>query len=126
LNYFFGIYRLESASPFQWGFNQVVTLASSKSPEYDHIFIDVENDSALMAYLFNLKIDPVFVQTRQPLPVVEPFPDTQAVILDNIYLMRPGVRFWNNLRPSGKNLIIASAKSPLLDKLEPKQTVFEK
>jgi len=124
LNYFFGIYRLESASPFQWGFNQVVTLASSKSPEYDHIFIDVENDSALMAYLFNLKIDPVFVQTRQPLPVVEPFPDTQAVILDNIYLMRPGVRFWNNLRPSGKNLIIASAKSPLLDKLEPKQTIM--
>src|SRR3989344_4162915 len=53
LNYFFGIYRLESASPFQWGFNQVVTLASSKSPEYDHTFIDVENDSALMAYLFN-------------------------------------------------------------------------
>jgi len=124
LNYFFGTYRLESAHPFQWGYDQMVKIASSRSADYDHVFVDVENNTALMAYLFNLKVDPVYVQSHQPLPVVEPFPDSQAVILNNIYLMRPGTRRWDNLKPSGKNLVIASFTLPFVDKYEPKQTIL--
>lgn len=121
--YFFTTYRFEGAAPFQWGYDQLVTLAVSSSPHYDHVYVDTRYDSALMAYLFYTKYSPALFQSQQPFPTAQVLPDATATQFGNIYLLNPGVRVWTNTHLPGHNLIISSAAQPLIDAYTPKQTL---
>ncbi len=128
-NYFFGIYRFESAPPFQWGFDQAVKLAITNSPRYSHVVVDLDTDSAIMAYLFTTRMSPAAFQALEPLPTVRLTSDLSGVEFGNILLLPPGSRTWTDIiKQPGfpKNtLIISDARQPLIDTQVPHlQTVL--
>jgi hypothetical protein len=119
LGYFFNSYRLESAAPFQWGFDRVVETAVSNSSKYDHVVVDLQSDTGLMAYLFYHRVPPSVFQSQEPLPTVSFVPEVEGNQFGNILFLFPGVRNWTDIFHSGhyqgRNLIISSASEPLLD-----------
>lgn len=135
-NYFFGIYRLESARPFQWGFDQAINLAIANSPRYNLVVVDLKNDSPLMAYLFTTKLSPAKFQSLEPLPTYHLTPEVSGNKFGNILLLSPGSRTWTDIIHQPKfpsqTLIISEATQPLINTqvthiqtvLNPDQTPF--
>jgi 4-amino-4-deoxy-L-arabinose transferase-like glycosyltransferase len=129
LDYYFSYYRQESARPFNWGYSQVINLALSLSSRYDRVYVDVGQNSPLMAYLFTTRFEPSVFQSLHPIKVVELAPEILAHQFGNIYLIQPGTRFWTNLIPDarfrGHNVIISDATQPLLlTNIEPLQKIM--
>ncbi|OGC92330.1 hypothetical protein A2899_00400 [Candidatus Amesbacteria bacterium RIFCSPLOWO2_01_FULL_49_25] len=119
-HYFFSVYRFESADPFQWSSTQAVQAAVQNSPSYSYVYVDLHQDSALMAYLFTTGYDPAKLQSLQPLSVTRLWGDNDTQVFDNIFLLRPNTRFWNDVKLDGHSLVIAKADQPLLDTYQPK------
>lgn len=120
--YYFTLYRSESAKPFQWGFDWVMSKAVNESSNYDRVYVDGRNDTLLMAYLFYHQKDPASFQKLLPLQDEEVFPGVRALRFGNIYLLSPGTRFWTNITTGSRDLIISAADQPLLnDQIKSKQ-----
>lgn len=123
--YFFSTYRFESARPFNWGFDKAVQYAVDHHQEFPRVFIDMKEDSGLMAYLFTTRFDPARFQALQPLPVVTVAAGINATRFENIYVLQPGIRNWTDIisQPDMRTgtLIITDATQPLLDVYKPKQ-----
>lgn len=115
--YIFSNYSWESAAPFQYGFSQAVSEAVSVHSQYDKVILDFYSDSPLMAYLFTTKYDPKKLQVRQPLPVVDLLPGLKAQVFENMYLLLPGHRAWEDIKLPGRNLYIISNTHPSTKKL---------
>lgn len=127
-HYYFTTYRWESTKPFQWGFTQIVKDALAASPNYSRVIIDTRDDSALMAYLFTTKFDPVQFQKMLPLPEVTLAEGVSGNQFGNVLLLSPGIRNWTDLLslPQLRNgtLVIADAQEPLIDKSPHLKTVY--
>ncbi len=122
-NYYFSVYRQESAPYFNYGFDQAVKLAITQSPNYDTIIIDAHHDSALMAYLFYSKVQPSVFQKSLPLKTQQFIPNVSGNRFGNIYILAPGERSWRDyflasIVPKGTLAIIAadalSTNEPLI------------
>ncbi len=116
--YYFTVYRTESAKPFQYGFDWVISKAVAGSASYDKVYVDGNRDTLLMSYLFYHQQDPAAFQKTLPLQDEEIFPGVRALRFGNIYLLAPGSRHWTDITNSqtytGRNLIISAADQPLL------------
>lgn len=113
LNFYFGIYTLDSAKDFQYGFNEAVTKALDNKNSYDYVIIDNKGNSALMNYLFVSKYDPNLFQANLP-GIKTRFFDFEGDKIDNIIMLKPGSRNWENIfninLTDKKYLIIISAE----------------
>lgn len=122
LAYYFGPYRTESAVPFQSGFSQLVRIAQKQSANYDQVFIDTGNDSALMAYLFTTNISPIAFHQLLPLEPTTYASQLTGFEFGNIMLLSPGSRNWSKLATEtalqGKNiLVLAASNQPQADQI---------
>ena len=118
---FFGL-PVESAQPFQYGFDQAIKTAVS-SLGYDRIIIDGKQDTLLMAYLFNTKYDPAKFQSMLPLPTVQPYSNVNGNQIDNVFLLFAGERTWRTIWNDGetgkKTLLIVANGQPDLELSNP-------
>lgn len=123
--YFFNNYSFESAAPFQYGFSQAISEAMSRSGSYDRVVVDFDKDSPLMAYLFTSRLDPNELQALQPLKATDLIPGVPAQKFSNLYLLLPGHRAWEDIKLTGKNLLVIHAGQPSVPKLDsPLKTIF--
>lgn len=119
--YYFNTYRSESAQPFMWGEDQLVTLVKTQAPKYDRVIVDLKSESLLMAYLFYGHVRPTQLHN------VTLFGSVDTVAFGNIYLANAGVRTWVEILASpeytGHNFIIADFRGDKLDKVKNKQEI---
>lgn len=97
LNYYFGSYNIESAKAFQFRFNEAAQTAFENKSNYEYVIIDDKTDSALMNYLFVSSYDPANFQelTKAGSLTQEIDKNFRAYKLDNVYLMQPRARNWD-------------------------------
>ncbi len=96
LNYYFGVYKIESAKQFQYGFSEAAKKALVSRQAYDYVIIDDRRDSALMNYLIASNYDPNEFRKRIPeLPFV--LSDQKAAKLDNVLFFDPATRDWASI-----------------------------
>jgi len=110
--YYFTSYRSESFRSFNFGYSQAVRYALDNSQSYDRIFLDMYDQTALMAYMFEARPDPRRFQQSHPLQSEEIMPGLDGLRMGNIYILPPGTRDWLKMdfsRLKGKNLVIADA-----------------
>lgn len=117
--YYFANYRWESAKPFQWGFSGLVKIAAEKSSQYDRVILDMNNDSALMAYLFTSKFEPQVFQSQHLYKRVKLASDILSYQFGNIYVLEPHTGFsssqFSSGKLSGKSLVITTSDRNFLD-----------
>lgn len=125
LRYYFVFYRVESAQAFQYGFQQAARLASQEKITYPKVVIDDDDSTALMAYLFENKVDPKDFQKATKNLDHELAPGIGAYKLDNVYFLHPMSRdWWKTIHAKvvkGKTLLILSegqAREQDIDKLK--------
>jgi len=126
--YYFSTYRAESARPFMWGFDQIVSMAQREATKYDRVIIDLHTDTLLMAYLFYARIDPKLFQSMMPPQNTSLFGSVDTLNFGNIYLAYPGERSWTDIISSkkdiGRNLVIADFSLSQIIQIPNKQTIF--
>lgn len=113
LNNYFTSYAWDSAKDFQYGFQEASQRANFFKDSYTNIFLDDNDGSLLMAYLFTTKYDPASFQKIAPTIRTELYPKAQTDKVGNLYFMVPASRDWLNIlvtqKLPGKNLLIISA-----------------
>jgi 4-amino-4-deoxy-L-arabinose transferase-like glycosyltransferase len=115
--YLFTTYRAVSAEAFNHGFLAAVTEATSRKGEYRKVILDMYNESALMAYLFDSKYPPAEFQKSFPLEAETIFNGVEGYKFENIIILYPGTRDWNKIQLPGKNLIFARSTQPNATKI---------
>lgn len=96
VRYYFSLYRWESAPEYQYGYARAVELAKQYERTYDRVVIDTHGNSALMAYLFTLRLDPTEVQQMLPLKS-ETFLFGEGNQFGKIVILHPGERSWQDI-----------------------------
>jgi len=117
IQYVFSFYRLESAKPFNWGFQSVISQALDLSASYDRVYIDFYRDSPLMSYLFQTSFPPSRINTAKALDSVDIGQGLTAYRFGKVYLLTPGQRYWQSLSLTGKNLVVAISDQPEINKI---------
>lgn len=114
LYHYFLIYKVESASVFQYGFKEAAIFAENNKLKYDQVIID-DNSSVLMAYLTVTKFAPSQFQKNLLHLSQEVTKGIEADKIDNIYFLKPTPRdWWSILRSkliTKKSLLIVSEKA---------------
>lgn len=114
IRYYFSMYRWESAPEYQYGYAKAIELAKEYEKTYDHVIIDAHGNSALMAYLFTLRLDPK--QVQQALPYKnEKFLFGEGHQFGKTIILNPGERSWQdtlfkNTRVTNAVYIIAASQ----------------
>lgn len=121
--YYFSNYRFESQIPFHWGFMTIAQLALDNSHNHYQVIVDLHHESDLMAFLVQAKYDPKVLQANLPLPQTEVVPGVMANKFNNIYILGPGDRSWDdyfkeNKIAHGTLLILAADKKTNLPVLK--------
>lgn len=110
--HFSSIYRVHSAGAFNCGFLEAATYAKLYKDEYDQIILDGANESLLMAYLFTSQYPPSIFQKSFPLPSNTISTGVEGYQFDNINILYPGTRDWNQIKLDQKSLLIVSTLQP--------------
>jgi hypothetical protein len=121
--YFFTTYRIKSASAFNAGFSEAVSLALANTRKYDRVIIDAHNESVLLPYLFVSKTDPLIFQKSFPLPAEDITTGISGYKFGNIFILYPGTRDWNSIKITGNNLVISRSTQPYIGKFTPLNSI---
>ncbi len=121
--YFFTTYRITSASAFNSGFSEAISLALNNTQKYDRVIIDAHNESVLLPYLFVSQTDPLKFQKSFPLPAEDITTGISGYKFGNIFILYPGTRDWNSIKLPGNNLVISRSTQPFISKLNPMYSI---
>jgi len=121
--YLYTVFRLESASAFNYGFLESAQIALTNKSKYQNIIIDAGNESGLMAYLFVSQFPPRLLQKSFPLPAKTISQGIEGYIFDNIIILYPGTRDWTKIKLPGQNLLITSILQPNSNLLKQKMNI---